>query len=78
VNRHHWQCGYHADQYGFECCCGLTGERHWICDALPSDRAPTVEEYHAYLVESARRRAMAPPPEHEALAEQFAWTEAGE
>lgn len=75
TRHHHWQCSYYADNYAFDCCCGLTNERHWICDWLPADRAPTAEEHHAYLAECARRRTMAPEPEHEALAQQFSWTE---
>lgn len=65
--RHAWQCSWHMDQYDFECCCGLTGERHWICDVLPADRAPTDEEQHAYLTEAARRRAEVPPTDEEEL-----------
>lgn len=53
---HHWQCAYHLDAYPFECCCGVTGPRHWICDLLPADRAPTLEEQQAYLTECALRR----------------------
>lgn len=72
---HHWQCAYFADGYAFECCCGRTGERHWICDFLPADRAPTTEEHQAYLVECARRRKEAPPPEHEVWDERLPWME---
>jgi hypothetical protein len=68
MSPHHWQCDFHADQYAWECTCGLTGERHWICDVLPADRAPTDEERHAYLTEAERRRAEVPPTDREELA----------
>jgi hypothetical protein len=75
VTVHHFHCAAARGGKPRACDCGVSGPRHWRMDHLPADRAQTAEETHAWR---HAIRAKAPPPEHEALAEQFAWTEAAE